>query len=749
MSTISIRICLAAATAAAAAAQDGAPPEGWLDWRGPLQSGVSPETGLPDALDVEGEALLWTFDVRGRGTPVIADGRLYAMAYDDGGPDLVEMVTCLDAATGELVWSDRWADYLTDVVYDRYAIGSPTVDPRTGDVFALSTAGLLKRYSADGRLVWEVSTMEELGRLTFPNGRTGAPVVDGDLVLVHVINAHWGPVEGPARDRFYAFDKETGDVVWGCTPGVEPKDSSFSHPVLEDRGGRRVLYAGTGCGNMVAIDARTGDALWRFQMSIGGVNSSALLYGDHLIAIHGMENVDTSTIGRMISLQLGTVPEPGAPGPVVLPAGAEAWRNDLDAFTSSPVLAEDRVYVTVTTGELCCVNAGTGEVLWRHKLAPDQIHASPVWADGKLYVPMTNGTLHVVRPTDEGPEVLSSTQLEGSCLGAPAVSGGRIYVHTTEKLYCFGGEEKSAPAWPVAAAAEPSAPARLQVVPADVVLVEGESAEFRLRTLDASGVPVAWHGDPEESAPAWQVPPILGEPRADGLAVAMPAARTGVGVLVATLGDWKASARVRVVPRIPWSEDFEAATLDKPGSDGAKVAFPPTSWIGAFKKWEVVEHEGGKVLRKTLDNPLFQRSMGFCGHPDMAGYTTRIDVMTDGNRRSMSSAGVVNQRYLIQLKGNHQELEISSNVEQLKETAPFRIQPGAWYTLVARVDVAPDGSGVVRAKAWPRDEAEPDAWTLEVEHATAHTNGAPGLFGFTPQSRFHVYVDNFSVTSDE
>jgi len=80
---------------------------------------------------------------------------------------------------------------------------------------------------------------------------------------------------------------------------------------------------------------------------------------------------------------------------------------------------------------------------------------------------------------------------------------------------------------------------------------------------------------------------------------------------------------------------------------------------------------------------------------------------------------------------------------------PFKIKAGVWYTLVLRVDVAQDGSGIVRAKAWPRDEPEPSDWTIEVPHAQAHTHGAPGIFGFAPQSRFRVYVDNFSVTPNE
>src|SRR5256712_8556139 len=112
----------------------------------------------------------------------------------------------------------------------------------------------------------------------------------------------------------------------------------------------------------------------------------------------------------------------------------------------------------------------------------------------------------------------------------------------------------------------------------------------------------------------------------------------------------------------------------------------------------------------------------------------------------MSIVGLINQRYLIALIGNSQELEVSSNQERVKAATPFRRTAGTWYHLKTRIDVASDGSGEVRAKAWKRGDPEPDAWTIEVPHRHAHTDGSTGLVGFAPQSMCRVYVDNISVT---
>ncbi|MEM7622144.1 MAG: PQQ-binding-like beta-propeller repeat protein, partial [Planctomycetota bacterium] len=413
-----------------------APAEGWLRWRGPLQSGVSLETGLPDTIDAADAA--WTFDMRGRGAPVIANGRVFAMAYEGDGADLEEAIVCLDERTGELLWEHRWSDFLSDVIYDRYAISSPSIDPETGNVFCMATPGVLMSFTADGEKLWSVPMAEQFGRLSYPNGRTLSPLVDGDFVYVHNMTSSWGP-EGPARDRFFAFDKMTGEHVWTATPGGPPKDSPYSHPVFEWRNGQRMMYAGTAGGNMVAVNALTGQSVWRYRMTIGGVCASPIINGDELIAVHGKENLDSSNAGRMISIKLGSGAEPDG-AQAVLTRSSEAWRNDEPtSFTSSPVLADGIVYNTIFTGELLAIDASNGELLWRQKLAASQIHASPVFADGKLYIPMNDGTLHVIRPSRTGPEMLSKTQLEGNCLGAPSIWNGRIYVHTTEKLYCFDG----------------------------------------------------------------------------------------------------------------------------------------------------------------------------------------------------------------------------------------------------------------------------------------------------------------------
>jgi len=789
----------------AAASASGGPVRGWLSWRGPEQTGVSRETGLPDSVDPKNP--LWLADFPGQSTPVIANGKLYIMGYLGEGPDLQEGVACFDADTGQKLWQQLFNDFLSDTIYLRYATATPAIDPETGNVFIQGTQGILAGFTPDGKDIWERSLMEEFGRLTFPNARTASPVIDGDFVITRGITANWG-AQGPASDRFYAFDKKTGELVWASTPGDRPKDNSFSHPQLAWHNDKRVFYAALGDGSVACVNARTGEALWRVPLFRAGINATTIVHDNKLIAIFGVPYEP----GQLVALRLPDVePTNAAAGPVVLErAKLQLWAADISTSTSSPILAGDTVYVVAEKGDLCAVNADTGEVKWKLKLGIEERNSCPLYADGKLYVPMlddpdtkitggeagTTGAFYIIRPGEKDAEMVAHVALEGRCFGTPVAYNGKLYLQTTKHLYCWGSHQKNAqqtekaievetPKITLGSIPEPTnkqvlltiplpGPAKsLQIIPSEVTLRPGQTAAFRARTIDANGLVVEEIADVKALKWASFIPPTARVKstmnatfNTEGGLVADAATKPSAGAFEAiqaysiavTSGPFmtnssasksaplKGYIRGRVLPYLPLHQDFESFTLSETNTtEGAAFAYPPLPWIGARFKFEVRERDGNKCLVKTIDNKFFQRATVFLGAPDAKNYTIEADVMSDGNRRKMSEVGVINQRYAIVLKGNEQKLEVNSNLERLRESVDFKWQPNVWYHLKSRVDLAADGSGVVRGKAWKKGEPETDAWTIEVKHRTGHQEGSPGLFGFSPQD-MRVYIDNVSVT---
>jgi outer membrane protein assembly factor BamB len=763
--TASAAVLFSAVTACTVA---GAPIQGWLSWRGPEQTGVSRETGLPEK--VSAQDALWTVDFPGQSAPVIANGQLFAMGYLGQGPDLQEGVGCFDAESGKKSWQQLYNDYLSDTIYLRYATASPTLDPETGNVYIQGTQGILAAFTASGKLLWRHSLMEEFGRLTFPNSRTASPAIDGDLVITRGITANWG-TQGPAADRFYAFDKKTGALVWASSPGIQPKDNSFSHPQFGWYHGRRVFFAAIGDGSVVCVNARTGEPIWRVALFRAGINATVLVHkDDKVIAIYGTPY----ELGQMVALKIPDVmPTNAAAGPVVLERkDLELWSQDISSSTSSPILVDDTVYMVAEKGDLFAVDASSGKIKWKLKLGIEERNSCPLFADGKLYVPIlddpetkatgeadagTKGAFYIIKPEETEGKILCHAVLDGRCFGTPVAYNGKLYLQTTRHLYCWGkpGNNPGCPAavaekpWPT-----PGKATQLQPIPSEVLLHPAEKASFRVRSLDANGFTV------DESIPADQVkwasyiPPtarvkssMKGAFNDKGELVAAPEPVLSAGAFEAVSGGLKGYIRGRVMPNAPLKQDFESFALTETNAEGTAYSYPPLPWIGARFKFDVREKDGSKVLAKTTDNRFFQRATMFIGTPEMSHYTIQADVMSDGNRRKMSEVGIINEHYLVVLKGNEQKLEINSNQDRLRVAQDFKWSPNVWYRLKAKVDPKPDGSAVVQAKAWKRDDPEPDAWTIEVPHKTAHQAGCPGLFGFSPQD-MRVYIDNIEVKPD-
>ena len=712
--------------------------EDWPEWRGPARTGVSSETNLPAKWSPAGENLAWKAPYGGRSGPVVFGDHLYLQNTSGSGAEEQERVMCFNADTGRLLWEHRYNMFTSDVPPHRIAWSSPAVDTATGNVFAISGGGLLMSLSKDGKLLWERSLAEEFGMWTTHGGRMSTPIVDGRQVIVSGLTFSWGQFAGGAH-RFFSFDKSTGGTLWISAPEGRPTDTIYANPYVADVGGTRLLFSGGSDGAMHAIKIATGEPVWHWNVSKRGLNTAALMVGSDVIVTHSEENMEVNEMGMIAAV-------PAASKGTLTDKDARWLVRDVQAGYGSPVSDGQRIYVADNGGVLMAFDAKDGRQLWRKNLGTIQ-KSSPVLADGKLYVGTENGKFYILRPRADGVDVLDEDEMPpgtdgkpSAIIASPAVARGRVYLVSMDGLFAIGSKEARSSASTASGTnggtvrAEGPAASAL-ITPTEIVLKPGESAALTVQMFNASGQPLA-----EAAQASWTLDGLKGT-IAGGRFTADPAAGAQAGLVKAAVGTVTGAARIRVIPDLPWTYDFE--------SSGET---PPAHWINATGKFAVRALDGSKVLVKLAENPFAfaKRCRAFLGSPEYSDYTIEADVRALERRRQLGDMGVVAQRYEMMLSGSHQRIELQPWQPETQRTVrvEFPWKPDTWYTM--KLEVQSMGAGKVRArgKVWARGSAEPAAWTIERLDPIGSLKGAPGLYADAPSAAgggSEIYYDNIKV----
>jgi outer membrane protein assembly factor BamB len=718
----------------------------WPEWRGPARTGNSTETGLPTTWSPSGENLAWKVNYGGRSSPVVFGDRLYLQNSSGAGETLQERIMAFNADTGKLLWEHKYNVFTSDAPPHRIAWASPAVDPATGNVFAFSANGLLMSLSPAGKLLWERSLAEEFGMWTTHGGRVSSPVIDGNQVIVSGLMFLWGQHAGGAH-RYASLDTSTGRTIWLSAPEGRPTDTIYANPFIADVEGMRMFFSGGSDGAMHGIKVNTGEGVWNWRVSQRGLNTAALKLGPDIIVTHSEENLGTSEMGMVAAV-------PAASKGALTDKAARWLVRGVQAGYASPVSDGERIYVLDNGAVLFAFDAKTGNQLWHQPLGTIA-KASPVLADGKLYIGTENtgdagGKLFIIRPHADKAEVLDqdwlgTPQKSELIIASPIVARGRIYVVSSDALYAIGAKGTPGAAGGRGTAGAPAAtgtagpvgpPATVLVTPTELILKPGESIALGVSAFDAQGRPVANPGQP-----AWALEGLKGT-LDNGRFTADKSAGAQAGSVKATVGAIGGAARIRVIPDLPWTFDFEQS--DKT---------PPAHWINATGKFAVRDLEGNKVLVKLADNPFAfaKRTRPFLGPPDLANYTVEADVRSMERRRQMGDVGIVAQRYELVLFGNHQRLELQPWQPETARTVriEYKWKPDTWYVMKLEVQ-ALDGSKVrARGKVWPKGEQEPSAWTVERVDPIGSLKGSPGIYAdamnSAPTGGSEMFYDNIRV----
>jgi outer membrane protein assembly factor BamB len=247
----------------------------------------------------------------------------------------------------------------------RRVVGSwPRFHGPKGDNISTET-GLLKKWPEQGpRLLW---TAKEIGQ-----GFAGVTIADGRIYTA-----------GDAGDELiiFALDMD-GQVQWRVHSGsawreTGPAGARGTPTIDGDR-----LYQENAHDDLVCLDAKTGRKIWdvnlasRFQGKKDGFGraKSLLIDGDRVICCPGGATA-MAALDKKTGQTFWKSPSAGEP-----------------AGYASPILAEYqglRMVFTMASKSLICVNANSGELLWRFEHYTPRYVANcvtPIYDNGHVFV---------------------------------------------------------------------------------------------------------------------------------------------------------------------------------------------------------------------------------------------------------------------------------------------------------------------------------------------------------------------------
>lgn len=217
----------------------------WPQFRGPYRDGKSRETGLLQQWPDQGPVLAWEVDGLGDGysSAAIAQGLVYTTGMLEGQG----YVFAFDLQ-GKLQWKVCYGPEWSRSY--RAARCTPTVEDER--LYLMSGMGVVSCLNAGtGDLVWSFNAFDEFQGQYPLWGMSENLLIDGDNVICS---------PGGKRASVIALQKQTGELVWACEELAQA--STYCNPYAFDWGGRRII-ATMLRDSVVGLDARTGKLMWR------------------------------------------------------------------------------------------------------------------------------------------------------------------------------------------------------------------------------------------------------------------------------------------------------------------------------------------------------------------------------------------------------------------------------------------------------------------------------------------------------
>lgn len=360
---------------------------------------------------------VWRKDV-GKGWGGFSATNGYAITMEQRADK--EATVCYDIFTGEIIWTNTSDVFLTTMMGGIGPRSTPTIDGTR--VFTVGGTGIFKCIDlTTGKTIWEKELRKEFTSAPDDElkyvmwGRSGSPVVAGDLVIVQ----GGGPKEGKFVS-LVAYNKESGDEVWRAGESQMSYSSPFVTTIHE-----KPMVVVQSESAVEGFDLKTGEKKWSYERpgnSTQDANcSQPLMLAGHRMLVTkgyglGAELIEFVGGGRELTVR-------------------KLWKNKrLQTKFTSAVQYENYAY-GLSNGILECVNIQNGERMWRKGRYG---HGQILRIDSELLIISETGQLSLVKCTpDKFIQFTSIDALKGICWNTICVYGEYVLIRSDEEAVCY------------------------------------------------------------------------------------------------------------------------------------------------------------------------------------------------------------------------------------------------------------------------------------------------------------------------
>ncbi len=394
----------------------------WTHFRGTNMDGHATVATAPlhwnDSTNIQ-----WKIPVKGLGwsSPVVYGKQIWLTSAARDGKEFY--VLCFDLETGKTIFENTvFTCNDPQHIHGTNSYATPTPCIEDGFVYVhYGTFGTACINTENFETVWK---REDL-KCDHMQGPASSPILHRNMLIVHL--------EGTENPYVIALDKRTGETIWKSVRPSEIYDKlepvyrkSYQTPIVIEVDGRELLISNSSF-MCFAHDVNSGEVVWTVEYGYDSTVSQPVYWNGLVFVNSGWIFLDnTPSFTRQYAI------DPTGKGDVTKTHVKWIYEEEVPQIPT-PVIVEGKMYMVHDRGMLTCLDASTGQPVWKHKLKGN-FNSSPVYAAGNIYFINVKGECTVIKPGGSF-QLVAENNLGEAVKAVPAFINDEMIIRTDKHLY--------------------------------------------------------------------------------------------------------------------------------------------------------------------------------------------------------------------------------------------------------------------------------------------------------------------------